>query len=656
MGDKPTYEQLEQRVRELERRSEEARRVEEALRESQELLENILTASAVGIAYARDRKIVWANQAMAELFGFTREEQYLGKDTRILYADDAEYRRVGQLTYEQQKSGKLMKLDAKLRHQDGHLFDGYVRVNILDPLDPIKGISVSIIDISDRKRAEEALRESEEKYRALIENANEAIFVAQDGMIKFANSRTEENIGYSEEDLVDRIPFTDLIHPEDRDMVLDRHKRRLTGEDLPSTYSFRVINKNGEELWGQLNTVTINWDGRPATLNFLRDITQQRKLESQFQQAQKLEAIGTLAGGIAHDFNNLLMGIQGNTSLVLLDMDSRHPHYERLKNIEHYVQSGAELTRQLLGFARGGKYQVKTTDLNDLINESARMFGRTAKNIRIHKELQANLWPVEVDQGQIDQILLNLYVNAWHAMPAGGDLFIHTENIVLDQEYVRPFGVQPGKYVKISITDTGVGMDKATLERLFEPFFTTKEMGRGSGLGLASVYGIIKNHGGFINVYSEKGQGATFNIYLPASEVGIVEEEKPTREVLRGEGTILLVDDEDMIIDIGKLLLEELGYRVMVAKSGRQAITLYEKNRVYIQMVILDMIMPGMGGGETYDRLKEIDPGVKVLLSSGYSINGQAQEILERGCNGFIQKPFNLRELSLKVGEILNQP
>lgn len=287
-------------------------------------------------------------------------------------------------------------------------------------------------------------------------------------------------------------------------MVLERHKKRLTGEDLPSTYAFKIINRVGEVRWVELSTVFINWEAKPATLNFLRDITEKRKLEAQLQQAQRAESIGTLAGGIAHNFNNVLMTIQGHASLMMLNKDSSHADFEHLKAIEKSVQSATELTKDLLGFARGGKYEIKPTDLNSLIKHENDMFGRTKKEIRIHGKYEKNLWSVEVDQGQMRQVLLNLFVNAWQSMPRGGDLYVQTENVTITDEYQKPFEVTPGRYAKISVTDTGVGMDEETRQRIFEPFFTTQEIGRGTGLGLASVYGIIKSHGGFINVYSER--------------------------------------------------------------------------------------------------------------------------------------------------------
>jgi len=349
------------------------------------------------------------------------------------------------------------------------------------------------------------------------------------------------------------------------------------------------------------------------------------------------------------------MAVLGYTSLMLMDVDPGHRHYEKLKIIEKQVQSGADLTRQLLGFARGGKYEVKPTDMNELLIKSSDVFGRTKRDIVIHRKLQDDLYTVEIDRSQIEQVLLNLYINAWHAMPTGGELYLETQNIIFDEGYANRYPIKPGQYVKVSVTDTGIGMDEATKQRIFEPFFTTREMGRGAGLGLASVHGIIKNHSGMINVYSEKGKGTTFNIYLPASGKEHIEDKVISDELLKGREMILFVDDQDVVIDVGKAILEELGYTVLLAKSGQEAVDVYAERMEEIDLVILDMVMPTVSGGETYDRLKEINPGIKVILSSGYSLNGQASGILERGCCGFIQKPFNVNELSKKIREVLEK-
>jgi PAS domain S-box-containing protein len=519
----------------------------------------------------------------------------------------------------------------------------------------VRGLIMFTEVVTDRIHAKNALAESEEKYRILVENATDAIFIAQDESIKFPNKRALELLDCEARD-VENVPFITFIHPADRDRVLDIHRRRLSGEQgLPNTYSFRVINRSGWEYLVELTAVTIEWEGRPATLSFVRDLTEQKKMEASLKQAQKMEAIGTLAGGIAHDFNNILMGIQGRVSLMLTDADPEAADRDHLHGIEDYIRSATALTKQLLGFARGGKYEVKTIDPNELVTKTAELFGRTRKEINIHSKLQEDIWAVEADRGQIEQVLLNLFVNAWQAMPGGGNLFLQSQNTALDESYVQPFQIRPGRYVKISITDTGIGMDAATREKIFDPFFTTKEMGRGTGLGLASVYGIVKNHHGFINVYSEKGKGSTFNIYLPASGKSIGRETPPVSRPQTGTETVLLVDDEEMITEVGKAMLEHLGYSVCVAGSGAEAVESYRKHHGRINLVILDMIMPGMNGGQTYDRLKQIDPAVKVLLSSGYSINGEASDILARGCSGFIQKPFNLIEMSRKVRKVLDR-
>jgi PAS domain S-box-containing protein len=512
-------------------------------------------------------------------------------------------------------------------------------------------------EIKERKRAEEALLESEEKFKSLGENAPDIIYtLALDGSFTYVNPAFEGILGYKPDEVLGKY-FVDFVKHEEAGNYVRIFKRirdnRQTFKDIDIT----IVHKDGStRLFSASGAPNIDKAGQvTGMVGLFKDITDHRRLEARFQQAQRMKAIGTLAGGIAHDFNNLLMGIEGNAALMLLDIDSKHPHHVKLKNIEQYVQNGAELTKQLLGFARGGKYVVKPTDINELINESSHLFGRTRKDIKIHTKFQEDIWTVEVDHGQIEQVLLNLYVNAWQAMPGGGDLYLSTENIILDEALAGSFSVEPGGYVKISVTDTGVGMDEETQQRVFDPFFTTKEMGRGAGLGLASAYGIIKNHGGIIHLNSKKGEGTTFDIYLPSSKKELLERKETYEETLKkGSETILLVDDEEMIIDIGKQLLDSLGYKVMVAGSGNEALQIYEKNKDHIDLVILDMIMPDMSGGDTYDKLKGISPSIKVLLASGYSINGQAQAILDRGCNAFLQKPFNLEELSKKIRSVLD--
>lgn len=565
-----------------------------------------------------------------------------------------------------EKVSEIFETGRSIQHEVRSSRDGKCFLRTLSPVRDEEGNTIAVTvaskDITDRIQVEEALRDSEEEYRTLIESTLDIIFkVDRKGLFTYVNPRFEEVVSYSLDELIGR-PFTYVVAPEQIESTINRFKDGIRGKGL-LPYEADLIHKNGGTIPVEFQVTTLyDGNGNPVgRFGVGRDLTERKRaeeerhrLEIQVQRAQKMEAIGTLAGGIAHDFNNLLMGIQGNASMAMLGMNSTNSLYERLKNIEQQVRSGAELTRQLLGFARGGKYEVRPSNLSELVEKSSTLFGRTKKEIHIHRKYQEDICTVDVDQGQIEQVLLNLYVNAWQAMPGGGDLYLEVENVTLDEDYVKPYNLESGRYVKMSVTDTGVGMDEATLRRIFDPFFTTKEMGRGTGLGLASAYGIIQNHGGIINVYSEKGLGTTFNVYLPISDKKIMEEKKSSEEILVGTETVLLVDDEGVIADVGTEMLQMMGYDVFVARDGREALMLYDENRDRIDMVILDMIMPEMSGGETFDRLKETDPGIKVLLSSGYSLNGRAKDIINRGCKGFIQKPFSVKELSHKIRDVLD--
>ena len=523
----------------------------------------------------------------------------------------------------------------------------------------IPGTKVSIastMDITERKRFEKALQESEERFRDLANLLPETVFETdKKGRFTFLNQSSLERFGYSPEEITRGVNFLDVIAPEDHERFVLNYFKYIKGENI-GLNEYTARKKNGITFSVLAHATVVYHDGEPAGIRgFLIDITEKKNIEQQLVRAQKMEAIGTLAGGIAHDFNNLLMGILGNISIMRMNFDDSHPFFDRLTYMEEYVQRGSDLTKQLLGFAQGGKYEIKPTHLGKFIRRSSEMFGRTKKEIRIHHKVPEALWPVEVDRGQMEQVLLNLYVNAWHAMPGGGDLYLSVENVDLDEMDVSPFDVKPGKYVKMTITDTGVGMDEATKARIFEPFFTTKEHGRGTGLGLASVYGIIKNHGGFINVESEKHLGTSFLIFLPASDKKVVDEYMAKEDVQKGQETILFIDDEDMVLDVGSEMIKGLGYEVMTAAGGKQGLEIYEQNRENIDLVILDMIMPDISGKDTFDILQRINPSVRVLLSSGYSLDGQAKEIMKNGCRGFIQKPFTMSELSNKIRGILDQ-
>ncbi|MBI4632593.1 MAG: PAS domain S-box protein [Deltaproteobacteria bacterium] len=501
------------------------------------------------------------------------------------------------------------------------------------------------------ERAEEELRAADARYRVLFESAPVGVNIIDPetrAPLQF-NDITCRQLGYTREEFSRLKVFDWEISCSQADLYMADVLRRGQG-----TYETQHRTKNGETRQVIITARVIELGGRPVFYCIVQDMTERKRLESQLIQSQKMEAIGNLASGIAHDFNNLLMGIQGRSSLLLLDMEDTHPHYRKLKSIEEYVQSGKELTRHLLAFVTGGKPEVKTTNMNELVEKVSLMFGQTRKEITVHRKYTADLFMVKVDRGQMEQVLLNLFVNAWQAMPGGGELYLATENVILDHVYVKPFSIEPGNFVKISVTDTGIGMDGKTKERIFEPFFTTKETGMGTGLGLTTVYGIVKGHGGIVNVYSEKDVGTVFNVYLPISgEKQLVEEKNMKDKILKGKEVILLVDDEEMIIEVTKEILEVLGYRVLVASGGEEAVNIYRERNGEIDLVILDMMMPAMGGKEAFEILKEIRPDIKVILASGYNIDGRPAKMLAQGCSAFIQKPFSIEGLSQKIRDVL---
>jgi PAS domain S-box-containing protein len=510
-------------------------------------------------------------------------------------------------------------------------------------------------DITELKRSQASLVESEEKYRLLVENAKEAIFIFQDNKFRFSNHhaiKLASRIGMPRKG---KPPLEDYIHPDDRREMAAELVKQLNGErSNPRSTVFRLLAEDGESIWVELNTVNLTWQEKTATLNFMRDITSNKVLEHQFQESQRMEALGTLAGGIAHDFNNLLMGIQGNISLIHLDYEDDPTLDEKLKSIEDCVESGSRLTKQLLGFARGGKYVVRPMDMNKIIQSTADMFGRTRKAITIHGHYEPELWTVVVDGNQIEQVLVNLFLNAWQAMQERGELYISTENVKLSKLFVKPHEVPPGRYVKITVKDQGIGMDEATKRRIFEPFFTTREPGRGTGLGLASSFGIIKNHHGIITVSSQLGKGSTFFLYLPASDKPPEDEILSQDSLESGTETILLVDDEAYIVDVGKMMLEGLGYSILTANGGKMALEAFQKNNGKIELVILDLVMPDLDGEAVFNEIRKIDPDLKVLFASGHYMVEQTRALLDKGATDFIEKPFNLRQLSTKIRNLLD--
>ena len=644
----------------------ERKQFEKKLQQTLAMLETAIKQSPSGviIADAPDVRIRFANAAAFAIRGET-QQQLTEIDVaehairwQTFYPDGSPYVPEDLPLSKAVLKGQISKnVEVIIRHESGK--EHWVSANaapIRDPNGTVRAGIVVFHDITDRVQAEAALRESEEKFRTLVEQSPLGIsLIGKNGHYSYTNPQFRDMFGYSLEDIPTGTEWFKKAYPDKgyRQKVISAwitdQKQTKIGQARPRVFSVKCKNGSRKEI--HFRSVTLkNLD----QFVIYEDITEKAKLERELQQAQKFEAIGTLAGGMAHDFNNLLMGIQGRSSLMAVDLESTHPHFEHLTAIEKYIRSATDLTKQLLGFARGGKYEAKLIDINELMLSSSGMFGRTKKEIQIHIKTHEPSPVVKADQRQLELVFLNLYVNAWQAMPDGGELYIETKIVTLDNEYCKLYQAKPGRYGKVSVTDTGIGMDGVTRQQIFDPFFTTKEKGRGTGLGLASAYGVIKNHGGMITAYSEIGHGTTFNIYLPLSGGEVHREATMEEKLTKGTETILLVDDEEMIIDVGQAMLKKLGYRVLIAKGGQQAVNAVIDMGDKIDLIILDLIMPKMDGGKAFDRIREIQPGMPVMLASGYSINGQAQEIVRRGCSGFIQKPFHISELSQKVRQILD--
>jgi two-component system cell cycle sensor histidine kinase/response regulator CckA len=641
----------------------ELKQTEVALRQSEERYKSVVEGSIQGILIHQDSVIRFLNNAAARMFGYAGPDELIGREIWNLISPEHH-------TEIEHRISRIVKGEII---RDSHEWEGLhkngTRIWIQSSASTItlqgqSAILAFFIDITERKRAEEALLESERRYRSLVQNLPTAIYrntPGPEGEFLMANPAFLNMFGFDSEEEVKKVAVSDLYSdPSDRNLISNTLLALGSIEDV----EIPLRKKDGTPIWGSVSATAVrNPDGEVNWFDCtILDITAQKnaeeekeKLEAQLHQAQKMEAIGTLAGGIAHDFNNLLMGIQGNTSLILIDVEDTSPHFDRLRRIEELVQSGSKLTRQLLGYARKGKYVVNPIDLNEVVSEVSETFRRTRKDIVTKLDLGRDLFAIEADKSQIEQVLFNLYVNAADAMPSGGDLTVRTRNTPHENLMNKPYNIKSGKYVLLTVADTGIGMDDVTIERLFEPFFTTKEMGRGTGLGLASVYGIVKAHGGYIDVESKKGRGSTFSVYLPASEREVKESSTNTERPINGNETILVVDDEEFVLDLGLKLLKSLGYRTLGASSGIEALKIYESNKDEIDLIILDMVMPEMGGGEAFDRLRKLNPEVPVLLCSGYSIDGQAREIMKRGCNGFIQKPFTLSEISNKLRQVIEK-
>ena len=511
-------------------------------------------------------------------------------------------------------------------------------------------------EIAERRQVADALRESEEKYRLLVETANEAIFIAQDGGIKFPNPKALEITGYSENEIL-AMPFVDLVHPDDREMVVRRHRERLKGEAPPSDYSFRIINKAGAELWVQINAAPTTWEGRPATINLIRDITEQRRLEERLRQSQKIESIGTLAGGIAHEFNNILSIILGNTELALDVVSARSPAAGHLQEIRTASMRAKEVVHRILSFARIAPAERKPVRVGAAAKESLKLLRVTIPTtIDIRSHIACDGETILADRTEIHQVFMNLCTNAAHAMGGTpGILRVTLEPVHLDRSAAMRYdGLNPGRHVRLSVTDTGRGIDPAVRGRIFDPYFTTKEIGQGLGMGLAIVYGIVKKNDGAIRIESTPGHGTTVEVLFPLMEVRIAAGAPEPGVLPMGTERILVVDDEAPLAKMITRMLEKLGYTVVSTTSSAEACRLFQIQPDRFDLVITDMAMPDMAGDQLARKVFSIRPDMPIILCTGYSDRIDEESAAALGVAAYCMKPVAAETLAQTVRKVLD--
>ena len=526
------------------------------------------------------------------------------------------------------------------------------------------------MNIEDRKQIEQALLESEEKYRLLVKNLPSVVFKGyKDWSVEFIDDKIELLTGYEPHEFnTKRLKWSDLIVKKDIETAQKTFVSALK-KDKSYVREYRIKTKAGKPIWLQERSQIIcdakgeicYVSGVFFDINDRKQAEKEKgKLEAQLFHAQKMEAIGTLAGGIAHDFNNILQAIFGYAQMLMLTKKSSDPENKKLAEIQKAAQRAKELTDRLLIFGRKVEIKLRPVDLNHQIKLVSKLLERTIpKMIHMELKLSDNLKIINADPLQLEQIIMNIGINARDAMPEGGKLIFETKNVILDELYCKShLGSTPGEYTQLIIADTGHGMEKEIWEHIFEPFFTTKETGKGTGLGMAVVYGIVKSHGGYITCHSEPGQGATFKIYFPvlkSQDVEIAAKKKEQENMPGGNEILLLVDDDKTFLDLGRQIFGCHGYTVTTAECGEEAVEIYKTQKDRLDLVILDVGMPGMGGHKCLKELLKIDPKAKVIIASGYAATGKLSKTLDTGAAGFIAKPFRMADALQKVREILDQ-
>jgi len=630
----------------------------EMLRDTQERYGKLLETANEGVwVLDAGGSTTYLNRRMAEMLGYPPGDllgrSILDRIDHVACAD--EYQR-----FERCRRDSLQgKLELCFRRRDESALWTITSINpIRDGQAESGGQLAMVTDITERVRAEAALRESEERYRDLVENARDVIYtLSLDGRFTSINKMGQKLLGYTESEALE-MNIGDVVAAEQADTVVRMLTLTSPCEPAPP-YELEILARDGKRIQLEVSTRVVHSGSAAAAIQGIgRDITARKQLEEQLRLAQKMESIGTLAGGIAHDFNNIMTGIIGFADLGMLTIEPENPLYEILRDIKGFGERAGNLTRQLLQFARKQVLTRQHIDLNATIEEMGKLLRRViGGRIVLRLSLADDLAAIRADVSQIEQVLVNLSINGRDAMPQGGTLVIETANVTFRN--IRGsgrIGAKPGKYVRMSLSDTGTGMDRATLERAFEPFFTTKERGQGTGLGLAIVYGIVQQHGGWIDVASRPGFGTAFHVFLPAAPPRAESaREVPVKEPAGGSETVLIVEDDDFVGSLIEAILRPLGYSLLRAGDPERALELFQTNAAAIDLVMTDIVLPKLDCSEVVSAIRRRKPEQKFLFVSGHNVNALSGKELSEGSIDVISKPFTRIDLASRVREILDR-
>ena len=649
----------------------ERKRAEEELQKAHRRLSDIIDfLPDATFVIDREKRVVAWNKAIEEMTGLKKEEilgkgdyayavPFYGKPRPVVIDLVFERNEEMEKTYDHvQGLGSRLSVEVYVpkiyRGRGAYL--AATASPLFDHEGNVVGAIETIRDTTEQKRIEKALQESEERYRVAIEHSNDGVALVRGDRHIYVNRKFLEIFGYrSLEEVVGKSHYL-TVHPDDRQKVVSYNHRRQRGEAAPNRYEFKGLRKNGEIVYIEASVTSTTYQGEPISLAFLRDVTGRRSLEAQLLQAQKIEAIGTLAGGVAHDFNNILMVLMGYANLLQMKMGQNDPSRVYVDQILASTAKAANITQSLLAFGRKQVMEMKPHKITTIVKDVEKLLRRLMpEDIGLTIKLGDDA-TIMADMTQIDQVLINLATNARDAMPNGGRVVIETGRVVIDEEFRRTYGYgKPGFYALLSVNDTGIGMDGKTKERIFEPFFTTKEVGKGTGLGLSIVYGIVKQHNGYINVSSRPGGGSTFLLYLPEVKEKPRETRSAVREAKGGSEILLLAEDNADIRAVMSDILKMSGYTVIEAADGRDAVEKFSEHQSEIKLIILDVVMPEKNGKEAYEEIRTMRHDVKALFMSGYT----ADVVLDKGVFGktldYIAKPIAPNELLHKVRNILDR-